>query len=122
MASSSLSSGLGLGRAACLVTGVSWGFGRSMGQLVAAHLAPGSLLLLAARLAGMLGELEGELRAAYPELRVQDLPANLGAHEGLQCVARDATDAMRRHRHDGVHLQCLLLVNNAGLEIADNSK
>ncbi|KAJ7335217.1 hypothetical protein JRQ81_013158 [Phrynocephalus forsythii] len=78
-----------------------------------ARLAPGSLLLLAAHSAGALGELEGELRAAYPELRVQALPTDLGADEGLQRVARDATDALRRH-HDGAHLQRLLLVNNAG--------
>ncbi|KAJ7315967.1 hypothetical protein JRQ81_002129, partial [Phrynocephalus forsythii] len=34
------------------------------------------------------------------ELRVQALPADLGADEGLQRVARDAADALRRH-HDG---------------------
>ncbi|KAJ7337976.1 hypothetical protein JRQ81_010502 [Phrynocephalus forsythii] len=103
------SSGPGLGRVACLVTGASRGFGRSVARLVAAHLAPGLLLLPAARSAGTLGELEGELRAAYPELRVQALPADPGADEGLQHVARDAANALRRH-HDGARLQ---LINNA---------
>ncbi|KAJ7335160.1 hypothetical protein JRQ81_013101 [Phrynocephalus forsythii] len=84
-----------------------------MAQLVAACLAPGSLLLLAARSVGVLGELEDELCAAYPELRVQALPADLGTDEGLQHVARDAADALRRH-HDGARLQRLLLLNNAG--------
>ncbi|KAJ7341911.1 hypothetical protein JRQ81_007746 [Phrynocephalus forsythii] len=84
-------SGPGLGRAACLVTAASQGFGRSVARLVAARLVPGSLLLLAARSVGALGELEGELHAAYPDLRVQALPADLGADEGLQPVARDAT-------------------------------
>ncbi|KAJ7319857.1 hypothetical protein JRQ81_019368 [Phrynocephalus forsythii] len=112
-ASASLS-GPGLGQAACLVMGVSRGFRRSVARLVAACLAPGSLLLLVARSAGMLGELEGELCAAYLELRVQALPADLGADEGLQRVARDAANALCRH-HDGAHLQSLLLVNNADL-------
>ncbi|KAJ7327341.1 hypothetical protein JRQ81_017100 [Phrynocephalus forsythii] len=122
--SSGAPSGPGLGRAACLVTGASRGFGRSVARLVAARLAPGSLLLLVARSAGALGELEGELRAAYPELRVQALPADLGADEGLQRVARDAADALRRHHHhhhDGARLQRLLLVNNAG-SLGDVSK
>ncbi|KAJ7345072.1 hypothetical protein JRQ81_001022 [Phrynocephalus forsythii] len=114
MASSSSSSsgepsGLGLGWVACLVTGPSWGFGQSVARLVAARLAPGSLLLLAVRSAGA----PGELRAAYPELRIQALPADLGADEGLQRVARDTADALRRH-HDGARLQRLLLLNNAG--------
>ncbi|KAJ7325057.1 hypothetical protein JRQ81_018077 [Phrynocephalus forsythii] len=112
---SSSSSGPGLGRAACLVTGASRGFGRSMARLVAARLAPGSLLLLVACSAGAPGELEGELRAAYPELRIQALPADLGANEGLQRVAWDAADTLRRH-HDGARLQRLLLLNNAGLQ------
>ncbi|KAJ7324422.1 hypothetical protein JRQ81_017442 [Phrynocephalus forsythii] len=118
MASSSSSSsgepsGPGLGWVACLVTGASWGFGQSVARLVAARLAPGSLLLLAARSAGAPGELEGELRAAYPELRVQALPADLGADEGLQRVAWDTAAALRCH-HDGAHLQRLLLLNNVG--------
>ncbi|KAJ7330126.1 hypothetical protein JRQ81_016300 [Phrynocephalus forsythii] len=77
-----------------------------------ARLAPGSLLLLAARSVGVLGELEGELRAAYLELHVQALPADLGADEGLQHVAWDTADALCRH-HDGTRLQRLLLLNNA---------
>ncbi|KAJ7325126.1 hypothetical protein JRQ81_018146 [Phrynocephalus forsythii] len=79
-----------------------------------ARLAPGSLLLLAVRSAGVLGELEGELRAAYLELHIQALPADLGADEGLQRVARDAADTLRCH-HDGARLQrlLLLLLNNA---------
>ncbi|KAJ7331912.1 hypothetical protein JRQ81_014092 [Phrynocephalus forsythii] len=92
------SSGPELGQAACLVTGASRGFGRSMVRLVVACLAPGLLLLLAVCSVGVLGELEGELRAAYRELRVQ---------------ARDAADALRHH-HDSARLQRLLLINNAG--------
>ncbi|KAJ7309062.1 hypothetical protein JRQ81_008354, partial [Phrynocephalus forsythii] len=92
-----------LGRVACLVTGASRGFGRSVARLLAARLVPGSLLLLAARSAGAL---EGELH-------VQALPADLGADEGLQRVARDAADALRCH-HNSARLQRLLLLNNAG--------
>ncbi|KAJ7344645.1 hypothetical protein JRQ81_000595 [Phrynocephalus forsythii] len=72
--------------------------------------APGAGLAPAA--GGALGELKGELRATYRELRVQALPADLGADEGLQRVARDTADALRRH-HSGARLQRLLLVNNA---------
>ncbi|KAJ7327259.1 hypothetical protein JRQ81_017018 [Phrynocephalus forsythii] len=110
----SSSSGPGLGRAACLVTGHRGALGeRGAARLVAARLAPGSLLLLAACSAGALGELEGELCTAYPELCIQALPADLGTDEGLQRVARDAADALRRH-HDSARLQRLLLINNAG--------
>ncbi|KAJ7335923.1 hypothetical protein JRQ81_013864 [Phrynocephalus forsythii] len=37
---------------------------------------------------GALGELEGELRTAYRELRVQALPAALGADEGCSAWPR----------------------------------
>ncbi|KAJ7320471.1 hypothetical protein JRQ81_019982 [Phrynocephalus forsythii] len=83
--------------------GASRGFGRSVARLLSARLVPGSLLLLSARSAGAL---EGELH-------VQALPADLGTDEGLQRVAQDAADALRRH-HNSPRLQRLLLLNNTG--------
>lgn len=97
------------GRTACVVTGASRGLGRSLARLLAARLPPGSALLLVARSAGPLGQLEGELRAARPGLLVRGLPADLGSEEGL----RRAAEAGRELREAGP-LQRLLLLNNAG--------
>ncbi|KAM3831536.1 sepiapterin reductase [Vipera latastei] len=97
------------GRTACVVTGASRGLGRSLARLLAARLPPGSALLLVARSAGPLGQLEGELRAARPGLLVRGLPADLGSEEGL----RRAAEAGRELRQAGP-LQRLLLLNNAG--------
>ncbi|KAG8134230.1 hypothetical protein E2320_007365 [Naja naja] len=97
------------GRTACIVTGASRGFGLSLAHLLATHLPPGSALLLVARSAGPLGRLEGELRAACPELLVQALPADLGSEQGLRRVA-EAGRGLREARDP----QRLLLINNAG--------
>ncbi|XP_053114055.1 sepiapterin reductase [Hemicordylus capensis] len=102
-----------LGRALCVVTGASRGFGCSLARLAAPRLAPGSALLLVARSAAALAELEGELGAACPGLRVQSVPADLATEEGLQRVLRAARGAGRLER--------LLLVNNAA-SLGDVSK
>lgn len=109
MAEATAGSGPGLGRAACIVTGASRGFGRSAARLLAARLAPGSALLLVARSAGALAQLEEQLRAAHPALRVLALPADLADDGGPERVARAAAAL----RPDGP-LQRLLLLNNAG--------
>ncbi|XP_061439679.1 sepiapterin reductase [Rhineura floridana] len=109
--------GGGLGRAVCIVTGASRGLGRSLARLLAPRLAPGSALLLVARSAGALGELEGKLRAACPALRVQGLPADLASDEGLQRVLQ----AGRALRGGAGRLQRLLLINNAA-SLGDVSK
>uniref|UniRef100_A0ABM5GKY8 Sepiapterin reductase n=1 Tax=Pogona vitticeps TaxID=103695 RepID=A0ABM5GKY8_9SAUR len=112
--------GAALGRAAVIVTGASRGLGRSLAVLLAARLAPGSALLLVARSAGPLGELEGQLRAAHPGLRVRALPADLASEEGLQRVSRAAAAlAPRDPRRPGP--ERLLLVNNAA-SLGDVSK
>ncbi|XP_026572978.1 sepiapterin reductase [Pseudonaja textilis] len=104
------------GRTACIVTGASRGLGRSLARLLAAHLPPGSALLLVARSAGPLGRLEGELRAACPGLLVRALPADLGSDQGLRRVA-EAGRELREARDP----QRLLLINNAGT-LGDVSK
>ncbi|XP_058049855.1 sepiapterin reductase [Ahaetulla prasina] len=106
----------GWGRTACIVTGASRGFGRSLARLLAARLPPGSALLLVARSAGPLGRLEGELRAAWPGLLVRALPADLGSEQGLRRVA----EAGRALRGAG-DPQRLLLINNAA-SLGDVSK
>nr|XP_028600391.1 sepiapterin reductase [Podarcis muralis] len=106
----------GLGRAVGIVTGASRGFGRSLARLLAPRLAPGSALLLVARSAAALEQLEGELRAACPALRVRGLPADLATDDGMQRVVR----AARELPGDGP-LERLLLVNNAA-SLGDVSK
>ncbi|XP_063257314.1 sepiapterin reductase [Prinia subflava] len=119
--------GSGSGRwaaTACVVTGASRGFGRSLARLLAPQLGPGSALLLLARSAEALAELAAELRpgttgsgtGSGPELRVQWVAADLGCQEGL----RSAGAALRELLQDASFGR-LLLVNNAG-SLGDISK
>ncbi|NXQ23877.1 SPRE reductase, partial [Alaudala cheleensis] len=112
---------------ACVVTGASRGFGRSLARLLAPQLGPGSVLLLLARSAEALAELVAELRAGATgsdtssdtgstELRVQCVAADLGCEEGL----RRASAALRELLQDASFGR-LLLVNNAG-SLGDISK
>ncbi|NXV07820.1 SPRE reductase, partial [Cettia cetti] len=112
---------------ACVVTGASRGFGRSLARLLAPQLGPGSVLLLLARSAEALAELAAELRAGATgsdtgsdtgsaELRVQCVAADLGCEEGL----RRAGAAVRELLQDASFGR-LLLVNNAG-SLGDVSK
>lgn len=109
---------------ACVVTGASRGFGRSLARLLAPQLGPGSALLLLARSAQALAELAAELRTGTTgsdtgndtgndtggtELRVQCVAADLGCEEGL----RRAGAAVRELLQDASFGR-LLLVNNAG--------
>lgn len=98
-----------LGRAVCVVTGASRGFGRVLALLLAPLLSPGSVLVLTARNDEALRQLEAELGAGRPGPRVVRVPADLGAEAGLQRLV----DAVRElPRPDG--LQRVLLINNAG--------
>ncbi|NXD30066.1 SPRE reductase, partial [Spelaeornis formosus] len=118
--------GSGSGRwsgTACVVTGASRGFGRSLARLLAPQLGPGSALLLLARSEAALAELATELRcgatggvAGSSELRVQCVAADLGCEEGL----RRASAALRELLQDASFGR-LLLINNAG-SLGDISK
>ncbi|NXS28324.1 SPRE reductase, partial [Pomatostomus ruficeps] len=111
---------------ACVLTGASRGFGRSLARLLAPQLGPGSALLLLARSAEPLAELAAELRdtggdtggdtASDSGLRVQCVAADLGCSEGL----RRAGAAVRELLRDASFGR-LLLVNNAG-SLGDVSK
>ncbi|NXY27001.1 SPRE reductase, partial [Atrichornis clamosus] len=116
---------------ACVVTGASRGFGRSLARLLAPRLGPGSVLLLLARSAEPLAALAAELRGGAGTdtgtdtdtrtdtgtgLRVQCVAADLGCEEGL----RRAAAALREVLRDASYGR-LLLVNNAG-SLGDVSK
>ncbi|NXK94533.1 SPRE reductase, partial [Formicarius rufipectus] len=102
---------------ACVVTGASRGFGRSLALLLAPRLGPGSLLLLLARSAEPLAGLATELRGrGGPGLRVHCVAADLGCDEGL----RKAVAALRELLPAAPYGR-LLLVNNAG-SLGDISK
>ncbi|XP_012501894.1 PREDICTED: sepiapterin reductase [Propithecus coquereli] len=106
----------GLGRAVCVLTGASRGFGRALAPLLASLLSPGSVLVLSARSDEALRQLEAELSAERPGLRVVRVPADLGAEAGLQQLL----GALRElPKPEG--LQRLLLINNAGT-LGDVSK
>ncbi|XP_059515407.1 sepiapterin reductase [Myotis daubentonii] len=105
-----------LGRAVCVVTGASRGFGRVLTLLLAPLLSPGSVLVLNARNDEALRQLEAELGAGRPGPRVVRVPADLGAEAGLQRLL-DAVRALPRPEG----LQRVLLINNAGT-LGDVSK
>lgn len=102
-----------LGRTLCILTGASRGFGRSLALLLAPRLAAGSSLMLTARNGGALRTLSDELGAAWPDLRVLCVSADLGSEAGLQRLL----EALPRPQD----LQRLLLINNAGT-LGDVSK
>ncbi|XP_050177036.1 sepiapterin reductase [Myiozetetes cayanensis] len=123
------SAGSGNGRwaaTACVVTGASRGFGRSLARLLAPRLGPGSLLVLLARSAEPLAELADELRGTGSTgstggsggtgLRVLSLTADLGCEDGL----RRAIAALREVLPTEPFGR-LILVNNAG-SLGDVSK
>uniref|UniRef100_A0A8C3V9E9 Sepiapterin reductase n=1 Tax=Catharus ustulatus TaxID=91951 RepID=A0A8C3V9E9_CATUS len=102
---------------ACVVTGASRGFGRSLARLLAPQLGPGSVLLLLARSEDAdTGNGTGNGTGGGPGLRVQCVPADLGSEEGM----RRASAALRELLQDSSFGR-LLLINNAG-SLGDISK
>ncbi|XP_074721498.1 sepiapterin reductase [Strix uralensis] len=101
---------------ACVLTGASRGFGRSLARLLAPRLGEGSVLLLLARSAEALADLAAELRGGGTGLRVECVAADLGCEQGLRravAALREVLPAAPPGR--------LLLVNNAG-SLGDVSK
>lgn len=98
-----------LGRTVCVLTGASRGFGRTLALVLAPLLSPGSVLVLNARNDEALRQLEAQLGAERPGLRVVRIPGDLGAQDDLQRFL----GALRElPRPEG--LQRVLLINNAG--------
>lgn len=99
----------GLGRTLCVLTGASRGFGRTLAQVLAPLMSPRSVLVLSARNDEALRQLETELGAEWPGLRIVRVPADLGAETGLQQLVGALCDLPRPEG-----LQRVLLINNAG--------
>lgn len=100
----------GFGRALCIITGASKGFGWSLAREIAPLLKPGSVLLLAARSGDKLQTLQADLAASEASsagLQVRCVVADLGQKEGVESVI---TEAKETRCEDIDHL---LLFNNA---------
>ncbi|XP_035514899.1 sepiapterin reductase b [Morone saxatilis] len=99
-----------LGRAICIITGASRGFGRALAQEVSYFLKPGSVLLLVARSNTMLQELKEELQSWTEEQQLVvhciavDLSTREGVHETVRVARQEAINEMDH----------VLLINNAG--------
>uniref|UniRef100_A0A8C8RZC8 Sepiapterin reductase n=1 Tax=Pelusios castaneus TaxID=367368 RepID=A0A8C8RZC8_9SAUR len=98
-----------LGKAACILTGASRGFGRSLALLLAPRLEAGSVLVLVARSQGALAELETDLRRGFSGLEVNSVPADLSTEEGMQLVLGAV-----RELPGAADLERLIIINNAG--------
>ncbi|XP_051268345.1 sepiapterin reductase a [Dicentrarchus labrax] len=99
-----------LGRALCIITGASRGFGRAVARDMSRLVKPGSVLVLAARSADDLRALQAELaesEAGKAGLVVECVVADLGQVEGPESVVRASKAAFS----EGV--EHIILVNNA---------
>lgn len=94
-----------LGRALCLITGASRGFGRALALRLSRELLPGSVLLLAARSAAELRAVRDELSS--PGLRVDVLVADVARADGLESVVGACSQAA------SAEIDHLILINNA---------
>lgn len=102
----------GLGRALCIITGASRGFGRAVAVRISELVEPQSVLVLVARSAGDLRTLQAELassKAGEAGVVVECVVADLGVKEGVESVVKACTPP--RSSEDFDHL---ILVHNAG--------
>ncbi|XP_072310759.1 sepiapterin reductase-like [Eucyclogobius newberryi] len=100
-----------LGRALCIITGASRGFGRTIAKELSRVVKPGSAFVLVARSGADLRNLREELTESEEGtagLQVQCVEADLGLPEGLERVTKAAQEAATDL------LEHVLLVNNAG--------
>ncbi|XP_070844913.1 sepiapterin reductase-like [Chaetodon trifascialis] len=99
-----------LGRALCIITGASRGFGRTIAREMSRLVKPRSVLVLAARSADDLRALQTELlesEAGGAGLVVECVAADLGQVEGLESVVRASKEAFSED------IDHIILVNNA---------
>ncbi|XP_034048732.1 sepiapterin reductase a [Thalassophryne amazonica] len=100
-----------LGRALCIITGASRGFGRTVSRQVSRLLKPGSVLVLAARSAENLRAVQAELAASEVPgagLEVRCVPADLGLEEGVEKVVKTCREVSAED------IDHIILINNAG--------
>ncbi|XP_068609440.1 sepiapterin reductase a [Brachionichthys hirsutus] len=99
------------GRALCVITGASRGFGRALAKQVSGLVRAGSVLVLAARSADDLQTLRAELTqsgASPPGLVVQCVAADLGSAQGVESVVTTCKAAFTED------IDHVFLINNAG--------
>ncbi|XP_040915644.1 sepiapterin reductase a [Toxotes jaculatrix] len=99
-----------LGRALCIITGASRGFGRTIAREMSRLVKPRSVLVLVARSADDLRSLQAELaesEAGRAGLVVECVVADLGQTEGLENVVRTSKESFSED------IDHILLVNNA---------
>lgn len=100
-----------LGRALCVVTGASRGFGRTVAREMSRCLKSGSALVIVARSADDLRTLQAELtesEAAAAGVVVKCVVADLGQVEGPESVVKASKEAFSED------MDHIILVNNAG--------
>ncbi|XP_061732778.1 sepiapterin reductase a [Nerophis ophidion] len=95
-----------LGRAMCIITGASRGFGRAIAREVSRLVKPGSVFVLVARSGDDLRALQKEM--AESDLVVRVVVADLSSMEAVENVTRTAKEAF----HEDIRR--LILFNNAG--------
>lgn len=100
-----------LGRALCVVTGASRGFGRTVAREMSRCLKSGSALVIVARTGDDLRTLQTELtesEAAVPGIVVKCVVADLGQVDGPESVVKASKEAFSED------MDHIILVNNAG--------
>ncbi|XP_044190189.1 sepiapterin reductase a [Thunnus albacares] len=99
-----------LGRALCIITGASRGFGRTTAREMSRLVKPGSAFVLVARSGDDLRALQAELaesEAGRAGVVVQCVVADLGLMEGVESVVKAAKEAFSED------IDHIILVNNA---------
>ncbi|KAG5271992.1 hypothetical protein AALO_G00160450 [Alosa alosa] len=105
------SDGRDFGKAVCIITGASKGFGRCIAKEIALLLKPGSMFFLVARSGDKLRELQAELaatRAGKAGLITRCVVADLGLKDDVDQVIREIREAA-----SDIDINQLLLINNA---------
>lgn len=100
-----------LGRALCIITGASKGFGRALAIQIYSLLKPNSVILLVARSKDKLNELRADLATSETDragLAIRFVVADLREKEGIEETVRAARET------PSADIEHLLLINNAG--------
>ncbi|XP_067249516.1 sepiapterin reductase b [Chanodichthys erythropterus] len=99
-----------LGRALCIITGASKGYGRTLAFQLSCLLKPGSVLLLVARTTDQLTEVKEDIVTLYGgqnKLDVRCVQADLEKTEGVEKTLQAAKET------SSSEMEHLLLINNA---------
>lgn len=103
-----------LGRALCVITGASRGFGRAVALDLCRLVQPGSALVLVARSGADLRAVQAELtesEAGRAGLKVEVVAADVGKVESLENIMRTSREVFNDE------MEKIILINNAGEEI-----